>query len=253
MRVAIITGASSGMGMEITRRLDTIFTDGIDEFWLIARNKERLSILSDSLKHSSYIVPMDLTSDKNLMKFHKKIKAVSPTVVMLVNASGFGMLGKFDNSLYNEQIDMIKVNCQALTGLTRIVLPYMARGSRIINFASSAAFVPQPGFAVYAATKAYVLSFSKALNAELKNRKISVTAVCPGPVNTGFFNVAERHGKSMKIKKLFMAECQPVVQKALVDAYHRKSVSVYGFFMNGFWILTKILPHDILLRIMNLF
>ena len=95
----------------------------------------------------------------------------------------------------SDQTEMAELNCTALTAVTSMVLPFMPNNSRILQFASSAAFLPQPGFAVYAATKAYVLSYSRALNRELKDRGISVTAICPGPVKTEFFDIAQTTGE----------------------------------------------------------
>ena len=143
---------------------------------------------------------------------------------------------------------MAALNCVALTAVTRLVLPFMEPNSRIIQFASSAAFLPQPGFAVYAATKSYVLSFSRALNQELRKRKICVTAVCPGPVKTEFFDIAEETGNKIPIYKMIvMADPVKVVRKAIADAEAGKELSIYGAAMKAFWILTKIMPHGLLL------
>ncbi len=128
----------------------------------------------------------------------------------------------------------------------------MKKGGRIIQFASAAAFVPQVDFSVYAATKAYVLSFSRSLNEELKKDKISVTAVCPGPVDTEFFKIAEKGNSGFAFKKGFMVNAQDVVFKALLDSYKRRAVSVYSFYMQAFRVLCKVIPHSLILKIMNL-
>lgn len=114
--------------------------------------------------------------------------------------------------------------------------------------ASSAAFLPQADFATYAASKSYVLSLSRALNQELRPKKIYVTAVCPGPVDTPFFDRAEQYGKTLAIKKYVMAAPEAVVKKALLDSYHKKSISVYGLPMKAFAFASKTLPHDLLLK-----
>ena len=128
----------------------------------------------------------------------------------------------------------------------------MPKHSRIIQFASAASFLPQPGFAVYAATKSFVLSYSRALNAELRSRDIAVTAVCPGPVRTEFFDIAETTGKIPLYKRLAMADPVKVVRLALYDSMVGKSVSVYGPLMKAFYVLCKALPHEALLRGMEL-
>lgn len=252
MNIAIVTGASSGMGQECVRQLDSLFTTGISEIWLIARRADRLNKLGEELKHRFRVLPFDLTSEKDLCELELSLELIKPNVKMLVNASGYGIVGAFKGSDAKEQTGMIRLNCESLTRVTHMVLPYMKKGARIINFASSAAFVPQVYFSVYAASKSYVLSFSRSLNEELKEDGISVTAVCPGPVSTEFFGLAERGGTIFKFKKHFMSEAPKVVRKAMVDSYHRRTVSVYSFWMNAFRLLTKVTPHDIFLSVMKL-
>ena len=132
-----------------------------------------------------------------------------------------------------------------------MVLPYISKNSRIIQFASAAAFMPQPGFAVYAASKSFVLSYSRALAVELKKKNIYVTAVCPGPVETEFFGIALDGGKLAPIKKLTMAEPKKVVKKALMDSMKGKRISVYGPWMKAFYVLCQIVPHEILMGFIN--
>lgn len=146
---------------------------------------------------------------------------------------------------------MAELNCTALTAVTSMVLPFMPNNSRILQFASSAAFLPQPGFAVYAATKAYVLSYSRALNQELKDRGISVTAICPGPVKTEFFDIAQTTGEIPLYKQFVMAKPDRVVKKAIRDSVSRRELSVYGWTMKAFYLLTKLLPHRLILDVME--
>lgn len=143
---------------------------------------------------------------------------------------------------------MIDVNIKALTAITYKVLPYLSKGSKIIQVASSAAFLPQPGFNVYAATKAYVLHFSKALSVELKSRNIGVLALCPGPVKTEFFEIASSDGKPLDWKAKFMVNAKDVVAKALNDAQSNKMESVYSFYMKLLKISSKIIPHELILK-----
>ena len=134
--------------------------------------------------------------------------------------------------------------------MIQLSLPRMGRGSRIINLASAAAFCPQNGFAVYAATKAYVLSLSMALSSELRLRGITVTAVCPGPVDTEFFRVSGE--LTAPLKKLTLAKAPAVVRKALKDSRKRREVSVYGISMKAACIGAALLPHRLILRIEEL-
>ena len=154
---------------------------------------------------------------------------------------------------YEHNRGMVKLNCQALTDVIYMTIPYMKYGGQIINLASSAAFVPQPEFATYAATKSYVLSLSRALRCELSDREITVTAVCPGPVKTEFFDVAQTDGgrKPKAFKMLFMAKPHKVVTKAIEDARKGKAKSVYGLLMQMFEVICKVLPHEVILKIIG--
>lgn len=250
MNVIIITGASSGMGRECVKQLDKIYSNIIDEFWLISRREEKLTELSYTIDHKSRIIPMDLTNERDVRELELLLSLINPNVKMLINASGYGIVGRFDKGNLDEQKGMIRLNCEALVEVTGIVLKYMHRGARIIQFASSAAFLPQAGFNVYAATKSFVLSFSRALNQELSTKKISVTAVCPGPVNTDFFLRAEKNGNTFNFKKYFMADPVDVVWQALYDSYKRKTISIYSMPMKAVYFISKILPHDLILKLM---
>ncbi len=169
---------------------------------------------------------------------------------MLVNAAGFGKMGTVTQIAGKEpglQPEMIDLNCRALTRLTITCLPYLTRGSRIVNLASAAAFCPQPFFAVYAATKSYVVSFSRGLGAELEKEGIYVTAVCPGPVDTEFFDVSGKFPN--KWKDAVMVPPEKVVHQALKDSRKKKPVSVYGMAMKAADLGAKILPHNLIVKV----
>ncbi len=254
--VVIITGASSGIGKEFAHQLDPYF-QGIDEIWLIARNSVRLQEVSDSLQHKTHIFAMDITVKEQIELFQTELAKQQACVRMLINCAGYGLMGEFAN-LDQEgskdasgQLGMVRLNCEALTHMTYCCLPYMRKGSRIIQLASSAAFLPQPRFAVYAATKSYVLSFSVALGEELRKRGIYVTSVCPGPVDTPFFEIAEKNGSTLSVKKYTMVTPERVVKKALRDSYHKRSMSVCSLPIQAFLVLTKFVPHKLILTIMR--
>ncbi len=251
MNVIIITGASSGMGQEFAKQIDTAFSN-IDEIWLIARRKERLEELAAQMEHQTRLFSMDVNDEYAMDDFEKLLYECDCKVRMLINCAGYGIFGAVEDLELEEQLGMLQTNCEALTRLTYLCLPYMYKNSRIINLASSAGFMPQAGFAVYAATKSYVLSFSRGLNEELKKRHIYVTAVCPGPVSTEFFETAERYGGTLAIKKLVMAEAKNVVELALRDSYHKKDVSVYSLPIKGFMALTKCVPHKAIMSVTRL-
>ncbi len=246
-KTAIITGASSGMGREAAIQISERYR-GLDEIWLIARREDCLKKTADKLKTPSRILTYDLADDGFEAQFCALLAGEKPDVKILVNAAGFGKTGNVDETATADASGMIKVNCEALTFITLSVLPYMSDKSRIIMFASAAAFLPQPGSAVYAATKSYVYSFSRALDEELSSRHISVCAVCPGPVDTEFFEVA---GMVSPFKKIFMADPEKVVRKALNDSAAARSVSVYGLPMKLARLFCRLLPDGCLIKLMK--
>lgn len=252
MNIVIITGASSGMGTEFALQLDAeLSMKKVDEIWLIARRKEALLEVASVMEHTTRVLDMDMTKQADMDRLKALLHSEKPDVRMLVNCAGFGILGSFDEQSEADEIGMIDLNCRALTQMTHLCLPYMKRNSRIIQLASSAAFIPQKNFAVYAATKSYVLSFSRGLNEDLRKRGIYVTAVCPGPVNTPFFDIAEKGGNTLTIKKLVMAKAEKVVAQAIRASRDKKTVVVYSLPMRATQLITKLLPHDLVLACMR--
>ncbi|MCI9219707.1 MAG: SDR family NAD(P)-dependent oxidoreductase [Lachnospiraceae bacterium] len=250
MNIIIITGASSGIGKEFARQTDAHF-NCIDEFWLVARSQDRLQQLAGTLRHRTRIFAMDITRTDSLDLLEDTALRYNAAVRMLINCAGYGIMGNFCEQDAELASGMIQVNCRALTDLTHRMIPYMRWGSRIIQMASSAAFLPQPGFAVYAATKAYVLSFSRALGEELRNAGIYVTSVCPGPVDTPFFDIAEATGSTLAVKKYTMVDAERVVSLALRDSYRKRTMSVCSLPIKAFRILSKTLPHSAVLHVME--
>lgn len=250
MNIVIITGASSGIGREFARQMDRSFAS-VDQFWLVARSRDKLEEVAKSLRHKSRVFAMDVTSNVQLERLENAVKKSHARVCMLINCAGYGIMGSFAEQDRKEETGMVRLNCEALTNITHRMIPYMSRGSRIVQLASCAAFLPQSDFAVYAASKAYVLRFSQALGEELKERGIYVTSVCPGPVDTPFFDIAERHGRTLAIKKYTMVRADQVVKKALKDSLHKKSKSVYSLPIKGVELLSKVLPHEFALKCMH--
>lgn len=243
MRIAVVTGASSGMGREFVLQIGHFYRS-LDEIWVIARRRERLERLREESRIPVRIFDGSLLKKQVYRDLHEALKKHRPDIRMLVNAAGFGKTGTVEEILKEEkklQTDMVRLNCEALTRTTLMCLPFLSAGSRIINAASAAAFCPQPSFAVYAATKSYVLSFSRALGTELKGRGIAVTAMCPGPVDTEFFQVSGELENPWK--KLVMASAPKVVHKALLDSRKKKDISVYGWAMKAAGIAAALLPY----------
>lgn len=238
------------MGREMIIQLWEHFK-GFDEMWIIARRKERMDELDKLVGVRLRKFPLDLTLDRDRRILERTLEMEKPDVKFLVNAAGFGKIGRVDEIGLADETSMVRLNCEALCAVTRMVLPYMSFNSRILQFASSAAFLPQPGFAIYAATKSFVLSYSRALNQELRARNIYVTAVCPGPVKTEFFDIAESTGEMPLYKQLVMANPRRVVAKAIRDSVAGRDISVYGLTMKAFRLLCKLLPHRLLLTVME--
>ena len=261
MRTAIITGASTGMGRIFAKKICRRYKN-LEEIWIIARSEDKLLSLKEELGNKSvYVFPLDLTKEEDVKAYQRALEERKPDVCILVNSAGYGKIGSFEEVGYEHNRGMVKLNCQALTDVTYLTLPYVRKGGQIIQLASSAAFLPQPEFAVYAATKSYVLSLSRALHYELYDRNISVTAVCPGPVKTEFFDQVEscvkkspeeESRKLKQLKMLVMADPEKVVKKAMKDARKGKEKSVYGPVMPLFELLCKLVPHSTILKMMSL-
>lgn len=247
MNIIIITGASSGIGREFALQMDSKFGN-IDEFWLVARSRRRLRETADAMGHRTRIFPMDITDREQLDALENAAFRHNAIVRMLINCAGYGIRGDFCEQDSDVESGMVRLNCEALTEMTHRMIPYMRPGSRIIQLASAAAFVPQPHFAVYAATKSYVLSFSRALGEELKKAGIYVTSVCPGPVDTPFFDIAEAAGTPLPTKEYTMVTAGRVVASALRDSYHKRPMSVCSLPIKSFRLLGKVLPAGILLK-----
>lgn len=250
MKIAIVTGASSGMGKEMVYYLADRFS-GLSEIWVIARRKEILDTFSGDVPVRIRTFALDLTKthDRNVLK--TALVEKHPDVRILVNAAGVGFTGSVGTISSDRTESMIRLNMEALSLVTELVLPYLSSGSRILQFASAAAFVPQPGFAVYAATKSYVLSYSRALSAELRDQGIVVTAVCPGTVQTEFLDLALEGKQLPAYKKMIMVKPKYVVKKAVEDSLKGKDVSVAGIPMQLFQLICKLLPHRLIIRMIK--
>lgn len=246
--IAIITGASSGIGKEFTVTLSQY--GKYDEVWVIALEKEQLEKLKNEVEYKLKIFPMDLTKEENLEKIKEELKKEKPNVKLLINCSGYGKFDKTTETPYEDNIGMIDLNCRALTSLTLLSIPYMKKDAKIINIASVAAFQPIPYVNIYAASKAYVLSFSRGLNREMKKDGIQVIAVCPFWTKTNFFERAIDKTKDPVVKK-YVAMYFPtqIVTRTWRDLKKGKDVSKYGFIARFQAGLCKILPHSMIMNI----
>ncbi|MBQ9161912.1 MAG: SDR family NAD(P)-dependent oxidoreductase [Clostridia bacterium] len=245
MKIAVITGASSGMGKEFVLQLDK--RESFDELWLIARRADRLEQIDTLTSAKVRAIPLDLCDPESVGVYKNLLEEHKPNVKVLVNASGFGKFGAFEDIPLDDQLSMIDLNDKALVAMTYMTLPYMQKGSEIFQVDSLSSFQPVPYIGVYGATKAFVLSFSRALGVELKPKGIRVVAVCPGWVRTEFFDRAVTDDTIKYYNKFFDAD--EVVTRALSDMKRGKDVSVCGASVRGQVLLTKLLPHKLVMKI----
>ncbi len=238
-RIAIVTGASSGMGREFAKKIAT--TD-VEELWLIGLNEKELNLTKQQIQKPCVCFSLDLTKLENLETIKQTIKESNVIVSWLVNASGYGKFGRYDEIKLESSIGMIDLNCRALVYLTEASIPYMEKGSRIVQFGSVAGFQPIPYIATYGATKAFVISYSRAMNVELKSKGISVTCVCPYWTKTNFFKRATEPREQVVSKYIVMYDPIKVVEKAFKDSLKRKELSIKGFVARSQVRLVKIVP-----------
>lgn len=248
--IAVITGASQGIGKEFADRISEY--GRVDEVWAIARSLDKLEALKESVPFPVRPISLDLSKEESFSEYASLLAKEKPFIKLLINCSGFGKFGAVTDVKTSENLNMISLNCAALTAITQESLPYMGKGSDIIQIASVAAYQPIPYIAVYGATKAYVLSFSRALNREVKKQGIHVMAVCPFWTKTAFFNRAIDKSSKETIVKKYAAMYLPsqIVGKAYRDIKKKnKDVSMYGFVANAQTLATKILPHKIIMSV----
>ena len=242
MKIAIVTGASSGMGREFVLQLNQYVT--VDEIRVIARREKALEELQKETSVPLRPVCLDLCADESFAAFSALLEKEQPDVKLLVNAAGFGKFGTAVNIPVEEDCRMIDLNCKALVRMTRCVLPYMHRGSHILQLDSLSAFQPVPYITTYGATKAFVLSYSRAMNRELKKDGIRMMAMNPGWVKTEFFNHAlQPNGNEVQYYN-YLWEARDVVTTGLKDLYKtRKDSSVHGLPIKFQVLLVKIMLH----------
>jgi uncharacterized protein len=247
---ALITGASAGIGREFARQL----ASRVQTLVLVARREQRLNELRDELRNCNsqlnvHVRAVDLSDKSQIDELVSWLDQNTIEIDFLINNAGLGDYGRFATSDPNRNDQMLQVNIVALTKLTRALLPQMISRKRgaILNVSSSAGFLPIPEFNVYAATKAYVNSFSESLHAELRGTGVTVTAVCPGPVHTEFGDVAARRGDEARSGPEFTyVAVEQVVRDTLGAIEADKALILPGLVMKIGMFLVRITPMSIL-------
>ena len=249
MKIAIVTGASSGMGREFVHQLSGYET--IDEIWAVARRAQALEALKSEVSAPVRHVVLDLLKPESFDTLRAMLEAETPDVRLLVNAAGFGKFGSFDKIPLEDECRMIDLNCKALLVMTRLCVPYMAPGSHILELDSLSAFQPVPYITTYGATKAFVLSYSRAMNRELKGKGIRVMAMNPGWVKTEFFRHAFQSNQDGEVRYFDrLYEAAEVVKTGLRDLYFtKKDCSIHGFPVKMQVLMVKLLPHKIVMDV----
>ena len=245
MRIAVVTGASAGIGREFVLAIDR--EGGFDEIWVIARRAERLEELKSLCKTKVRPVVLDLSDLKALGEYRLLLEKEKPEMGLLVNAAGFGVFGPFDAQDLGRQLSSVSVNSVALTGMCHISIPYMKKGDSIVNIGSNSSWQPVPYQAVYGASKSYVLNFSRALYRELKSRGIHVMCVCPGWIKTEFQEVAHHDEFIRYVDRWYTP--QQVAAQAMKDLRRRKVVSILGYPVRRQVRLVKFLPVKLVMNI----
>lgn len=248
MKIAIVTGASPGMGREFVRQLSEYVQ--VEEIWAVARRAEALEALKAESAVPVRPLVLDLLENDSFDKIRSLLEAEQPEIRLLVNAAGFGKFGAYHKTTIEEDCRMIDLNCKALLVMTRLCIPFMQPGSHILELDSLSAFQPVPYITTYGATKAFVVSYSRAMNRELKEQGIRCMAMNPGWVKTEFFRHAftTNGSKVQYFDRLY--EAKDVVRTGLKDLYHsRKDYSVHGLPVRTQVRLVKLLPHSLVMNI----
>ncbi len=248
MKIAVITGASAGLGLQFVAQLEDNFPE-ISEVWLIARSEDKLAAAAKLLKKASgHIVSLDLSKEDGLDKFGKLLDDEKPEISLLVNNAGCGYLANVGETNYRMQTGMVDLNIKALTAVTSLCIPYISRGGRIINISSIASFCPNPRMTVYSASKSYVSAFSRGIGEELKGRGIKVTAVCSGPMSTEFLDIAGIRGNSKTFDMLPFCNPEKVVSGSYKASKKGRAVYTPRLFFKFYRFVAKILPQSLMVK-----
>lgn len=235
-RIAIITGASGGIGKEFTKLM---LQEQVEEIWAIARNQEKLEALQKEFGDKVVTISKDLTKSSELRAIGKMLEDEKPIVAYLVNNAGIAKMGSYKDFTVEEIETTININCNVMAVLCALCIPYMQKGSRILNISSAASFQPLPYLNLYAASKAFERGYSRSLNAELKGTGITATAVCPSWVDTDLL-IKEINGKQIRFTGIVSPE--RVAITAMRDAKRGRDMSVCTLYVKFEHVLSKLFP-----------
>jgi uncharacterized protein len=253
MKTALITGASNGIGLELAR----IHASKGDHLVLVARSKEKLQNLKEELENAYkikvYLIAKDLSLPNSAVEVYNETTQQKIKIDYLINNAGFGDFGMFADAAWDKQEQMISLNITTLTHFTKLYLNDMIvnGGGKIMNVASTAAFQPGPTMAVYYATKAYVLHFSEAINNELANKNITVTALCPGATESGFQTAAAME-ESRLVKGRKLPTSKAVAAYGYQAMMRGKAVAIHGLVNFLMASSVRFTPRNLVVKITRL-
>lgn len=244
MKVAVITGASSGLGVQFLDAVEERYPD-LDEIWILARRKERLEKLRKNYPNHTIIpIEADLADDAGYRRIKELLAERNPDIRVLINNAGYEKSGQFSEMAEDAIINMINVDIKGITMIQRLCMPYMRAGSYTIMTCSVSAFVPIPHQAVYSASKKYVYFLGKALREEAKKKGVNILLLCPGNMNTEM-NPQGQGRQSQKINGLPFLDMKTLTRVALSKAERGKSVytmgSVYKLFHFGSYLAPSLM------------
>ena len=245
MSIAIITGASSGIGAEFAKG----YADRVDELWLVARRKDKMIELGDNLGVKYRVITADLSTKDGIEAIRTALETEKPKVKYLVNAAGFGDFGAFDEIEESKVEMMIDLNVKSVVLITHMVIPYMERGGRIIQLGSGSCFAPLPYFNTYSSGKVFVLHYTKSLNFEIKKYGLRATCFCPGWVHTEFLGKATAKPGITRPKESAMnpmLNCSDVVKRCIKASDKGRVMYVTNWYTKLQHLLFKIIPDPIL-------
>ena len=252
MKIAVITGASSGLGEEYARQL--LEQETLDGIWLIARRAEKMQALCEQLRPAAKscalrVISLDLTREADIQAYERLLAEEQPVVRWLINAAGMGKMGSNADIGRAALDNMVLLNAKAAMDISQLTMPYMDKDSHLLNICSTAAFQPLGGLGVYAATKSFLLSYSRSLHFEVRGQGVIVTAVCPYWIkDTEFIPVARETKDSAAVRHFpFASKRRAVVRRSLRDAKLGLSVSTPGPVCTVHRLLGKFIPRDLLM------
>ena len=252
MSIAVITGASSGLGACYVDAVATLFPE-IEELWLIARREDRLKeVASKYPDKRCVLIPMDLSDMNSYDALTEKLQQEKPQIRVLINDAGIAGGAQFEEMELSRMLKIIDLNCKGATAVTRVCLPYIADGGTILEVSSTSAFVPNTNLIVYCASKSYVSSFCLGLREELKHRNINVCAMCPGLMLT---EMNQHNGKAELTKgqkRLPVIDPKVAAVKSLKAARNGRAIYTTGAFYKCYRLLAKLVPHTLLVKFAGL-